>query len=231
MICPQFTLKIFADPLCCWSWALAAELRRLEAQRKESLKIELKMGVMIESWSRFSDPLNNIFRPAQMAPYWDFIGRQCGRPITGKVWLDDPPGSSIPAALAVKSAQQQSESAGQHFLEILHEAVMIDGKNIAKEEILSELADRAAKQGVLDFDQMISKISAPETVYSLRCDMQQAAAHRIGRFPAILAEQSTHPPSKMLMIGFRPAEVIWHSLNLDPKKLPSTVQPAESQPG
>src|SRR3546814_7121680 len=70
----------------------------------DRLSWRYRMGGMIPDWTRFSDPINSVHRPAQMAPVWFHVGRISGMPIDGAIWLDDPPGSSYPASIAVQAA-------------------------------------------------------------------------------------------------------------------------------
>jgi predicted DsbA family dithiol-disulfide isomerase len=60
--------------------------------------------------------------------------------IDDRIWITDPPASSFPACIAVKSAELQGAACGSQYLALARRAVMVDNKNIARLEVLLELA-------------------------------------------------------------------------------------------
>lgn len=98
------------------------------------------MGGMIADWQQYSDPLNDVGRPTQMAPQWFQVGAHSGMPFYERIWLEDPPGSSFPACLAFKAAERQGTAQGEAYLRRLREAVMVEQRNIARREIVLAVA-------------------------------------------------------------------------------------------
>jgi len=66
---PEIEIEYFTDPLCCWSWAMEPGLRRLRSEFGDAIALRSRMGGMLLDWRRFSDPLNAVYRPAQMGAH------------------------------------------------------------------------------------------------------------------------------------------------------------------
>lgn len=86
------------------------------------------MGGLIPSWTNFHDEVNAVTRPVQMGPVWMHAGQVANRPIHHLLWMKNPPSSSYPACIAVKSAQLQSGGHGESLLQRLREAAMVEEK-------------------------------------------------------------------------------------------------------
>lgn len=92
-----------------------------------------------------------IHRPIQMAPLWVQASAVTGMPVEPMIWANDPPASSWPACLAVNAAGLQSPAAGDLYLRQVRRALMLEGRNVARNEVLVELAGELAKARP-DFD-------------------------------------------------------------------------------
>src|SRR3954471_3369508 len=123
-------ITFYTDPLCCWSWGFEPQWRRLQYELQDQIVFRYVMTGLLASWKNFSDPLYSVTRPQQMGPVWMEAGTVSGMPVHHKLWVEDPPASSYPACIAVKSVQLQSPAAGIKYLRMLREAVMIQGLNI-----------------------------------------------------------------------------------------------------
>ena len=78
------------------SWAAQPELRRIEAEFGDEVRITYVMGGLSRE---FTDPLGELRR-------WLDVAAE-GMPVDARMWLDAPPKSSYPACLAVKAAAEQ----------------------------------------------------------------------------------------------------------------------------
>ncbi|MFP4437871.1 MAG: DsbA family protein [Chloroflexaceae bacterium] len=74
---------------------------------------------------------------------------QNGMPVAAGIWNVDPPASSYPACIAVKAAEQQEQTIGAMYLRRLHEAVMLEQRNIVRSEVLLALAEKLTRDGQL----------------------------------------------------------------------------------
>ncbi|NJK94621.1 MAG: hypothetical protein HC905_06580 [Bacteroidales bacterium] len=124
----RIEIVYFTDPLCCWSWALEPHWRKFLDHYQHLISWRYCMGVMIPDWNSFSDPLNDISRPAQMGPLWMQVKHTTGAEIDANLWMEDPPESSFAPCLAVKCAALQSPAAEDVLLTLLRKAVMTQRK-------------------------------------------------------------------------------------------------------
>src|SRR4051812_38967292 len=124
----------YTDPLCCWSWAMEPQWRKLRYQFRHHLKWRYCMGGLLPSWSHFTDGVNSVSRPAQMGPIWMEASHISGMPINNHIWINDPPASSYLSCIAVKCVALQAPELEDWYLRLLREAVMLHGKNIATQK-------------------------------------------------------------------------------------------------
>src|SRR5690606_6813914 len=90
-------------------------------------------------WQSYNDPLNSVSKPIQMGPIWMHASEVTQVKMKYSIWHEDPPSSSYPACIAVKTARLQSAEAADKYLYEIRRALMDDGLNISKPEILLEI--------------------------------------------------------------------------------------------
>src|SRR3954470_16066645 len=142
----KVSITYFTDPLCCYSWAMEPQWRRLQYEYAGSITVQYIMGGLLPDWTSFEDNINNISRPAQMGPLWMQASNVSGMPMNSLIWHTDPPVSSYPGCIAVKCAQLQSATAGARYLRLLRESLMIHGNNISRQEELVSVAKQIANE-------------------------------------------------------------------------------------
>lgn len=216
----QVAIMCYTDPLCCWSWGMEPQLQRLLAEYPHQITIDYCMGGLIPTWKEFSDPLNSIQNPSQMGPMWMQAGHITGRKIDDMVWMVDPPSSSYPACIAVKTAQLQSDRSGKLILQALSEAVMQHRKNISKTEVIAEVAETIAKRhpDIFDFVRFKKEYNGDLSREAFRQDLQKVKLNKIGRFPTLTISNSQ---GKGVMItGYRPYEALLEALHQVAKPTP-----------
>lgn len=201
-------LIYYTDPLCCWSWAQEPQWRLLLYAFAGRLTWRYRMGGMISGWDRYDDPVNAVHRPAQMGPLWMQAQHMSGMPIDPGIWMEDAPASSWPACLAVKAAALQSPQAADLYLRRLREAVMAERRNIARREVLCELAAECASRrpDVLDADRLCADLDGPEAQDAFREDLKDARYHGIGRFPALVVRRPG--TAGLILVGWRPFAIL-----------------------
>jgi predicted DsbA family dithiol-disulfide isomerase len=162
---------------------------------------------MIESWSSYRDPLNDVHRPPQMAPLWHFAGRTSGVPIDPGIWHVDPPASSYPASVAIKAAGLQTAEMGDRYLALVREAVMTRRLNITRPDVLQQLAAELQMQYPHVFDAMrfAVDLDGDAAVEAFRCNLREARMHRIGRFPTIVVHGAA---GSRVAVGYRSQDAI-----------------------
>lgn len=111
-------VRYYTDPACPWSWALEPSFRRMLAQFGRDLQVEYVicgMGRALGDPSRFA--LGALEAAAQS-----------GMPVDVRLWLQDPPGSSHPAGMAVKAAAEQGDP--EAYLRRLREGFFCRGSKL-----------------------------------------------------------------------------------------------------
>lgn len=219
----------YTDPLCCWSWGFEPQWRRLLYEYADKIVFRYVMGGLLPSWKNFSDPMYSVSRPMQMGPVWFEASEATGMPMNHKIWVKDPPASSYPACIAVKCAQLQSSSAGVKYLRLLREAVMIDGKNIAKQEVLTNIAQALASSypNLLNPDKFAGDLTNNNGLEAFRADMNEVQTKGINRFPTLIMKSSTKPA--IIMTGYRPYNVLLEAVkqvspDINPYQKPVSVE-------
>jgi predicted DsbA family dithiol-disulfide isomerase len=133
-------------------------------------------------------------------------------PIKDTIWIHDPPTSSYPACIAVKCAALQSPEAAENYLRRLREAVMLEAKNISKEEVLLEVANSLArdKPHLFDAEAFEEKLHREEGREAFREDLQQVRYNSISRFPTLTLQKPQQPG--VMIVGYRPYDVLLQAL-------------------
>jgi putative protein-disulfide isomerase len=202
------TVVYYTDPLCCWSWAFEPHWRRLRDEFGGALDCRYRMAGMIADWDSYNDPLNMVSRPVQMGPMWRQAQHLSGMPIDDRIWVEDPPTSSYPACIAIKAAELQSAEAADLYLGRLRHAVMTQRRNIARREVLLEVANEAAAAAPdrLDVGRLRDDLEGTAARDGLREDIKEARYRGIGRFPTLTLR---HPSGAgVMVVGYRPYEVL-----------------------
>jgi putative protein-disulfide isomerase len=160
---------------------------RLQKEHGGQLNISYRMIGLLPSWDRFADSLHSLSRPSQMGPEWMQAARISGLPVADKIWVTDPPSSSFPACIAVKCAQDQSQKFGADYLRATRKAVMVDGKNIAKTDVLLEIVQRLSfTHRHINLAAFKASLLGTRGKELFRHDYQQAQYLGIHRSPTLL---------------------------------------------
>jgi putative protein-disulfide isomerase len=195
-------VTFYTDPLCCWSWAMEPAWDRLKADCGPGIKVQYKMGGLLPSWKHFEDAAHSISRPSQMGPEWMHAAHLSGVTINSQVWITDPPASSYPACIAVKCVQLQSEGFVATFLHLLRKAVMVEGRNIAKTEVLLDAAwllhDEYRDFDLFRFREDLMGDAGKE---AFRKDLQDVKYFGINRFPTLVIARKDSPT--VMLTGYQ----------------------------
>jgi putative protein-disulfide isomerase len=205
---PELTVTYFTDPLCVWSWAFEPVWRRLLQAYEGRIRWRYAMGGMIPSWRDYRDPLNHVERPVHMGAFFRQAAEIGGVPIADRIWVDDPPSSSYPSCVAVKAAELQSLEAGDLYLQRVREALMAQGRNVARRQVLLDVAtelggDRPDAFSAIRFERDLDSAAARE---AFRSDLNAARDAGIGRFPT-LTLRAPGGEARMI-VGYRPHDAL-----------------------
>jgi predicted DsbA family dithiol-disulfide isomerase len=200
----QIDITYYTDPLCCWSWAFEPQWRRLHYEYSDKIRVRYVMVGLIPSWNAFNDPAYSVSRPQQMGPVWMEAAQSSGMPMNDKLWVTNPPASSFPACIAVKCAELQSKDAGEKYLRLLREAVMLSGENIAEQKVLVKLFSSLAEcyPEVLDTKRFEIDLTGIAGLEAFRKDWQEVQNRNINRFPSLIIRPAGG--AAIITTGYRP---------------------------
>jgi len=207
----QVEITYYTDPLCCYSWAFEPQWRKLRYEFEGKISWQYIMGGLLPGWNNYNDELNSVSRPVQMGPVWMQASHISGMPMPNRIWMEDPPASSYPACIAVKCAQLQSVYAGERYLRLVREAIMLHGKNIAQQKVLFEIADNLQKeQPSFAAGKFKADMKNDNGIEAFRSDLQQVQYRNINRYPTLVLRQANQPA--IMMTGYRPYPVLLDAL-------------------
>jgi putative protein-disulfide isomerase len=191
----------YTDPLCCWSWAFEPQWRRFRYEFRDHIAFEYRMGGLISNWNNYNDTVNSISRPLQMGPLWMQAHYMSGMPVKDRIWMYDPPQSSYPACVAVKCAGLQSRDAEEKFLRYAREAVMIKGLNIARQNVLFEIAGQLNDEINFNAHRFKEDYTSGAGIEPFKKDLQQVQYKNINRFPTLTISNSDK--GGVIVTGYR----------------------------
>jgi len=200
-------ITVYTDPLCCWTWAMQPQWKKLLADLEGRMPVALKykMGGLLPSWQHFNDSVNSIRKPVQMGPEWMHARALSGVPINDRIWITDPPTSSYPACIAVKCVELLTPQLVSEFFQVLQEAVMAKNLNIAKMDVLLECASALQMQyPAFDPEKFKETLFGEEGKEAFRKDLQECKYLNITRMPTIVFRLTNRRP--ILLHGYQTHE-------------------------
>ncbi len=208
----QLDIIYYTDPLCCWSWGMEPQLRKLQFTYSGQVNWRYCMGGLLSGWKNYHDDVNSVSRPIQMGPVWMHAQQVSGMPMDSVIWMRDPPASSYLACIAVKCAELQSKKCGQKYLRLLRETIMLEGKNIAKEDVLVETANKLSELPQYDFqlEKFKSDLNNDNGLEAFRKDLQEVQYKNINRFPTMIIKGSSH--KGIIVTGYRPYSILMEAI-------------------
>lgn len=207
----ELIIDYYTDPLCCWSWAFEPQLRKLRYQYLEIIHWRNRMVGMLPDWDTYNDPMNNVYRPAQMGPVWAETKHKSGMPFNERLWFENPPQSSYPACLAVKTAEMFNDDLSEIFLRKMREAVMVQGKDISNKEVILQIAKQIEKENDIDYEQFKISFLNKEAVGLLKEDLDRVKLKNISRYPSLTIQ--AEDKRGIILTGYRPYEVLEEAIS------------------
>jgi putative protein-disulfide isomerase len=201
----RIVIRFYTDPLCCWCWAFEPHWRTLLTNYGQRISYSYVMGGMIPKWGSYNDPLHSISTPIQMGPIWMHAGEVTNTKMKHTIWALDPPASSFPPCIAVKTVELQSQSAAEQYYFNIRNVMMEDGINISEEHRLLELASQLKRED-FDFALFVEDWRKGSGKESFRQDLKTTKFHGIGRFPT-LTFQDAHGHG-IVLTGYRPYKIL-----------------------
>jgi len=223
-------ITFYTDPLCCWSWGFEPQWRRLQYEFQDRIVYRNVMSGLLPGWRNYNDPLYLVSRPMQMGYVWHEASLKSGMQIYDRIWVEDPPASSYPACIAVKCAELQSQTAGIKYLRMAREAVMLYGKNIAKQDVLTTIAETLAKSypGILDTERFLQDLTINDNgINAFRKDLDEVQSRNISRFPTLIMRSANKP--SIMLTGYRPYPALLDAIQQVAQTTASLQKPASKE--
>jgi predicted DsbA family dithiol-disulfide isomerase len=173
-------LVLYEDPLSPWCWI---------AERRIAAAVEELPGVF--------GPIRHAAFPLRVEPLpltegerraWARRARKAAREPEGAgvrpdLWLSrDPPRSSVPPLAALAAARQQGAPREDALRAAIREAALVRGVNVARPDVLLELAERAG----LDLARFTAAFGAPRAEDRVREALVAALDLGVERAPALV---------------------------------------------
>lgn len=217
---PLFQLIYFTDPLCSACWGFEPILRRLLLEYGEDCEIHYHMGGLLPLWEAFHS--GSVDSPQALAAMWTQASAHYRMPINPQVLHDDPPSSSYPSCIAYKVLEAINAPRAALFLRRIREMLMVEGKNIARADVLLQAATACGFSGN-EFDE--SSFESGQAAFE--DDLKLARQLGVGGFPTVLVKGNTADAVKL--VGAREYtayEQALETLHLRPVKqaLPASVE-------
>ena len=145
-------------------------------------------------------------------PHWRRLQAEFVHQFDWRCRLGASLAASLPACLAVKCAERQSDHASELYLRAVREAGLHQRRNIARPEVLAAVANELAAQVPTVFDAAtFHRDMAANAGAAAFCeDLQQARSHQISQFPAIMMQRGPEP--SRLAVRCQPYEALLHEL-------------------
>lgn len=201
----RIKVSFYTDPLCCWSYAFDKHWQLFLDRHGDRIDYHYVMCGMIPDWKTYNDPMNSVSKPIQMGPVWMHASEVTHVKMKYSIWHEDPPASSYPACIAVKTAALQSNESAIKYLSAARESLMQEGRNISKTEVLLDIANNMSPAD-LDYNQFKTDWNSGAGKDLFRQDLQQARYHGIGRYPTLTFHNEEG--KGIIIVGYRPFEVL-----------------------
>lgn len=179
---PKATLLYATDPICSHCWAMEPAWRKLLFHYGEQISFRHIHGGLLAGWGGVVDVKNGITGPATVAPHWAEVAEHTGQPIDPSVWLTDPLSSSFPASIAVHAVRTIAPALEEAYLRRIREAVFLEARNIAKEEVLIDCAVAIG----LERERFAEALNSGAGKAGFRRDLAEVRQLRVHGFPTII---------------------------------------------
>lgn len=201
----EVRITFYTDPLCCWSWAFENVWRKFLHHYAAEVSYRYVLCGMIPDWNTYTDDMNAVCKPLQMGPVWMHTSEVTHTPMKYSIWHEDPPASSYPSCLAVKTASLQSPKAEDLYLHAARQALMLEGKNIAKQQVLFDLAKKLHGAD-FDYEQFRLDWQSGRGKEAFKADLQKAKTNSIGRYPTLTFQKTGG--EGIMIVGYRPLDAL-----------------------
>jgi predicted DsbA family dithiol-disulfide isomerase len=161
-------VRCITDPACVWSWAFEPVVRTLMVEFGDDLEWTFVMGGLAREYG--ADAGQGPPGKAGMVQHWLEATAESGMPTDPLAWQEAPLGSTYPACMAVKAAQEQGPDAGYRCLRALREGILCRRLKLDTTEALVEQAREAG----LDAERFRIDLGSHAIVEAFGADLEES---------------------------------------------------------
>ena len=172
-------VTLYHDVFCSWCYVADQRLDRLRDEYGPALRWSLK-GYPL----RPDDQLPDRKQRQLLARHFRRVAREKeGRGVKPDLWTgEDPPASSMPPLIALEAALLQGRLPQRELLRAMRRAAFLDGINVARRDVLVELAGQAG----LDLPRFLQRLDDPRTEGLVSLGCEEAEGIGIKGVPAVV---------------------------------------------
>ena len=172
-------LVLYHDVFCSWCYVADQRLDQLRDEYKAAVRWTLK-GFPLRPEESVPDKKQRQL----LARHFRRVAKEAeGKGVRTELWTgNDPPASSMPPLIALEAALPQGPDKQRKYLEAMRKAAVRDGINVARRDVLLELAARSG----LDVQQLDERLDDPAVARQVEESTEEAEAHGIRGVPALV---------------------------------------------
>ncbi len=161
-------VRCITDPACVWSWAFEPVVRSLVVEFGDDLEWTFVMGGLAREYG--PDAGQGPPGRAGMVQHWLEATAESGMPTDPLAWRDAALGSTYPACMAVKAAQEQGPAAAFRYLRALREGILCRRLKLDTSEALVE----QARETGLDVERFRVDLGSHAIVEAFGADLEES---------------------------------------------------------
>ncbi|GEL77148.1 ClpXP adapter SpxH family protein [Tenuibacillus multivorans] len=185
-------IYVFVDPLCPECWSLEPYIK----------KLAIEYGCYFKLRTIVSTNLTNLnIKPnrqsKKLAQYWEKTASRTGMSCDGDLWHENPVYSPSIPVLAVKAAELQGQRLGSKFFRKLQESLFLNKKDITKEDILLDIAEKVN----LDMTEFKKDLHSETARRALKCDWNLTCEMEVEQLPTVVLFNRNHDRDGLRVSG------------------------------
>jgi putative protein-disulfide isomerase len=167
-------LRYFTDPACAASWAIEPGLRRLQTEFGAEVQITYVMGGLARQYEGDQ---------SRIAREWLDASSESGMPVDPRAWnTPGAIGSTFPACMAFKAAEEQGTEVAERYLRALREGILCRRRKL---DGAAALVDEARLAGI-DAERFRIDLESNAIVEAFGADLQATRERGIETLPLLL---------------------------------------------
>lgn len=172
------------DPMCSWCWGFAEVAEALVTQAQAGgMKLQLVVGGLRTGSGAALDPATRRY----ILEHWQAVAQTTGQPFRFHDALPDGfVYDTEPACRAVVAARSLDPDSAWCLVKLIQQAFYLDGRDVTKASILTELAEQAGLPRI----EFAEAFDSPEQHAATAADFAWVQDLGIAGFPTLLAERN-----------------------------------------